>query len=68
MKTLLSLLAIFLICAFIYETPERCEHVAVGAGAVGITQTYVTMCLTEQVQVDNHGEHFESKRSEEYFK
>jgi hypothetical protein len=68
MKSLLSLLAIFLICACIYETPERHEHIIVKGDAVGITQYYVTMCLTDQVQVNNHGEHFESKRSEEYFK
>lgn len=67
MKTLLSLLALFLICAFISETPERCEHVLVKGQAVGITQTWITICLTSKVQVNAHGEHFKSKRSTKYF-
>jgi uncharacterized membrane protein YeiH len=68
MKPLLTILTIFILCLFISHQTERCEHILIKGDAVGITQYYVTMCLTEQVQVNNHGEHFESKRSEEYFK
>jgi len=68
MKYLLSLLAIFLICAFISETPERCEHILIKGDAYGITQVWVTMCNTQEMQVDKFGEHFESERSKTYFK
>jgi hypothetical protein len=68
MKTLIKILTIFILSLFISHQPERCEHILIKGGAVGITQVWVTMCLTYQVQVNNHGEHFESKRAEEYFK
>jgi hypothetical protein len=68
MKTLLTLLTIFILSLFISHEPERCEHILIKGDVYGITQVWVTMCLTDQVQVNNHGEHFESKKSEEYFK
>lgn len=68
MKSILTLLFIFIICTFIYETPERCEHIKIESGAVGIKTIYVTMCLKYESQVNKFNDHFESKRAEEYFK
>ena len=67
MKTLLTLLTIFILSLFISHQPERCEHILIKGDAVGITQVWVTMCNTEQMQVDNFGTHKQTERSTKYF-
>ena len=67
MKTLITLLTIFILSIFISHQSERCEHILIKGDAVGITQVYITMCNTTKTQVDAFGGHFESERSTKYF-
>jgi hypothetical protein len=63
-------IGIFVISIFITQPPEeRHEHITYMIPCCGsMKSTPVTYCLTDSVQVDAFGEHFESELSEEYFK
>jgi len=51
-KPLITILTIFIVSLFVSHQPERCEHILIKGDAYGITQVWVTMCLAEQMQVD----------------
>jgi hypothetical protein len=67
MKSLLTLLTIFILSLFISHESERCEHILIKGDVYGITQVWVTMCNTERMQVDNFGTHKQTERSIKYF-
>jgi hypothetical protein len=67
MKSLLSLLTIFIISLFLSNEPQRCEHILIKGDAYGITQVWIEMCMKDEVQVNKFGEHFETERSTKYF-
>jgi len=68
MRLTLSLLTILIWSFSFSHGADKCEHITVQSGAVGIKTIYVTMCLKYDSQVNKFNDHFESKRAEEYFK
>jgi len=53
---------------FLTQEPERPHrHKLVFDKTIGINNYYVTYCYDTKMQVDAHGNHFESERSINYF-